>query len=91
METADGRVIDPTVEQFASNGAGDYEEYTGAEPTGHCLNCGALLFNETGFCDTACATETAAFLARGGTVYVNGQPIEPSVPDRAVEDEGVTR
>lgn len=77
LVTPDGQIIDPTVEQFASLGQGDYEEYTGPEPTGKCLNCGALLFVQEAFCDAACAWDTAQFMARGGRVFVNGHDITP--------------
>ena len=36
-EKADGTIVDPTVSQFPSNGAGRYEEFTG---TVHCEHCG---------------------------------------------------
>jgi hypothetical protein len=75
LVTPEGRIIDPTVEQFASCGMGDYEEYVGPEPTGHCLNCGALLYSSEGFCNAECAMETAEYLARGGKVFVNGKQV----------------
>lgn len=76
LVTPSGEIIDPTVEQFADRG-GDYEEYTGPEPTGQCLNCGELCFGSEAFCDAECAMETAKFMARGGRVVVNGKDITP--------------
>jgi hypothetical protein len=37
MVTLDGQIVDPTQDQFASKGAGSYEEYEGREPTGTCI------------------------------------------------------
>lgn len=54
-----GVVIDPTADQFPSCGHGDYEEYDGPEPTGKCLDCGALLFGPLTFCNAECAYNTA--------------------------------
>ena len=77
LETPSGRIIDPTVEQFSSNGAGDYEEYVGPEPTGHCLNCNAMLFGGETFCNVECAAETMEFMQRGGGISVNGKQVWP--------------
>lgn len=78
-----GEIIDPTVEQFATR-CGDYEEYTGPEPTGQCMNCGELAFGGEYFCNAECAYETAQYMARGGRVVVNGVDITPS--QSATED-----
>jgi hypothetical protein len=59
----DGAIVDPTREQFTDQ-HGDYEEFTGAEPTGKCLNCGDLVFHGGFFCDAACATATEEFMNR---------------------------
>jgi hypothetical protein len=77
LVTPDGQILDPTVEQFASNGMGEYEPYIGKEPTGQCLDCGALLFDSETFCNATCAMETAKFMAEGGRVFVNGKDITP--------------
>jgi hypothetical protein len=77
LVTAEGRIVDPTVEQFQSNGAGDYEEYIGPEPTGNCLNCGGLLFGALAFCNTVCAAECAEFCLSGGSISVNGRQVFP--------------
>lgn len=70
LETADGQVVDPTGHQFAY--AGGYREYTGPEPTGQCLDCGALLFNRGTFCNEECARSSFEFIKSGGTISVNG-------------------
>lgn len=57
----DGTIVDPTVTQFPTSGAGaDYEEYDG---TVECANCGkdgirednAILHGHYAFCGTPCA------------------------------------
>lgn len=75
LKTSDGTIVDPTVRQFQSNGYGEYEEYSGPEPTGHCLNCGELLFNGATFCHAQCAKETMEFMKAGGSIFVNGTEI----------------
>lgn len=80
MVSPSGEIIDPTAEQFASCGLGEYEEYVGPEPKGHCLNCGALLFEDRGFCNAACAVECVEWMSRGGTIAVNGKRLWPD-PD----------
>ena len=35
--------MDPTKDQFVSQGQGRYEPHEGPEPTGTCLNCGVLV------------------------------------------------
>lgn len=77
LMAADGSIIDPTADQFLSCGAGVYEEYAGPEPTGKCLDCGALLFGPLTFCDATCAYRTAQYLAQGGRVFVNGIDVTP--------------
>jgi hypothetical protein len=77
LVTPDGVVIDPTADQFASCGAGEYEEYIGPEPTGHCLDCGALLFGAEDFCNAECAASTAEFCLNGGVISVNGRQVYP--------------
>lgn len=64
-----GAVVDPTVEQFASCGVGgDYVEHVGPEPTGQCLNCGALLYgNESSFCNVDCAVACVDWINSGDT------------------------
>lgn len=75
--TTDGEVIDPTVGQFVSRGHGEYEEYTGPEPTGHCLDCGALLFDGDTFCGEDCFQSTKTYLESGGAISVNGRQVYP--------------
>lgn len=62
MVTPDGEIIDPTRDQFISTEHGNYEEYVGAEPTGRCLSCDALLFGDEQVCDEECAKEFGAYL-----------------------------
>lgn len=54
----EGNVYDPTVSQFLLGGM--YEEYTGPEPTGRCLGCGALLLSFGNFCSKECESDTRA-------------------------------
>ena len=65
MVTADGQIVDPTQDQFASKGEGSYEEYEGREPTGTCLNCGELVFGDDKFCNEKCLAEMTAYLEDG--------------------------
>lgn len=60
--TPDGTVLDPTKEQFASQGQGVYEPREGPEPTGTCLNCGALVYGETPFCNSNCTNEFSSYI-----------------------------
>lgn len=62
MITPDGMVLDPTKEQFASQGQGAYEPHEGPEPTGTCLNCGALVYGETSFCNSDCTNEFSSYI-----------------------------
>lgn len=62
MITPDGMILDPTKEQFASQGQGAYEPHDGPEPTGACLNCGALVYGETSFCNSNCTREFSSYI-----------------------------
>lgn len=62
MVTPDGIVVDPTKEQFTSQGQGVYKPHEGPEPTGNCLNCGALVYGETPFCNLDCTNEFSAHI-----------------------------
>ena len=62
MITPGGMVLDPTKEQFASQGQGAYEPHEGPEPTGTCLNCGALVYGETSFCNSDCMNEFSSYV-----------------------------
>jgi hypothetical protein len=77
LVTPSGRIIDPTVDQFASCGMGDYEEYAGPEPTGHCLNCGAMVFGPEMFCNADCAIACVEWMKSGGGISVNGRQVWP--------------
>lgn len=71
-----GDVVDPTAEQFECPSMVTYEEYTGPEPTGHCLDCGALLYDERQtFCNDACRDATMRYLRSGGQIFVNGERV----------------
>lgn len=65
LETVGGEVVDPTELQF--------DEYGGVlaylpwdesqpEPTGKCLNCGGLCFDDSSVCGDACAVAYTAYL-----------------------------
>lgn len=75
LETSAGVVIDPTVAQFDPCGGGVYEQYAGPEPTGHCLDCGAMLYRGETFCNADCAKSTLAYLKSGGRIFVDGHDI----------------
>jgi hypothetical protein len=62
MVTPDGTVLDPTRQQFASQGRGVYKPHEGPEPTGTCLNCGALVYGETPFCNSGCTMEFSSYI-----------------------------
>ena len=49
-------IVDPTAIQFVSLGSGEYIPYDESlpEPTGKCLNCGELRYNDDGCCGPAC-------------------------------------
>jgi len=48
LKTPDGKIVDPTVEQFKMGKQGNYEEYNerdhGPLPIGKCMNCGDLCY-----------------------------------------------
>lgn len=53
----DGRIVDPTSQQFASKGTGTYEPHVGPDPTGRCLNCGAWFHGDGWSCSPECLRE----------------------------------
>lgn len=59
-----GNIVDPTVHQFPSRGAGDYRELGPDEkvPTNRCANCGGDVFNGDTVCSPACYSAYAAYL-----------------------------
>ena len=75
LVTSAGVIIDPTVAQFDECGAGFYEPYLGQEPTGHCLDCGAMVFDGRTFCNEDCAKSTFEYLKTGGRIFVDGHVI----------------
>ena len=60
---SDGNVVDPTAEQFPSNGRGVYIPWNEGtpEPTGMCPNCGEHCFDGDYFCSDKCGKEYVAF------------------------------
>ena len=70
METADGEIVDPTLQQFPSLGMGAYVEWNDGDeqPIGKCLNCGEYTFASKGgdknFCSDACSTACVAQMNR---------------------------
>lgn len=53
-ETPKGKIVDPTKQQFPSLGNGTYEEHTGPEPLGKCLNCRNYCYENEHFCCSKC-------------------------------------
>ena len=71
--TPDGTVLDPTKEQFVSQGChGTYEPYEGPEPTGECLNCGALVYGAETFCNSNCTSDFTLTIEDTLRAYRNG-------------------
>lgn len=56
MIDLDGKIIDPTDEQFPSKGLGVYVAWNedDLEPTGKCLDCGEYLFDGDIHCNDQC-------------------------------------
>ena len=63
----DGRIVDPTAQQFPSSGTGSYVEWDESqpEPTGRCPNCGGLCYDGDQVCSENCHVEYMAFCAGG--------------------------
>lgn len=55
-KTTEGKIIDPTADQFPSKGRGHYQELTDEQlPTGKCMNCGDYCYNgSTNMCSEEC-------------------------------------
>jgi hypothetical protein len=51
-----GNIIDPTANQYPSQGAGCYTPWSEGndEPTGKCLNCGAYSYHGSATCSAEC-------------------------------------
>ena len=66
LKTEDGQVIDPTKNQFPSNGIGFYQEFEENEPipTGKCHNCGDFCYNNDFCCSENCTISYAAYCQR---------------------------
>ena len=66
LVTASGLVIDPTKQQFPSQGTGEYVPWDESqeEPTGKCPNCGGLCYGEEAFCSHQCGREYVDFVKR---------------------------
>lgn len=65
--TPDGKVVDPTLEQFQR--VYTYEELDLSNPediaripTGVCMDCGGDVYDEKTFCSDACESDTLAYL-----------------------------
>jgi len=56
LKTPDGIIVDPTANQFPSQGHGDYEEWKegNPEPTGRCLYCGDYCYDNNVVCSRSC-------------------------------------
>jgi hypothetical protein len=76
LKTADGTIIDPTENQFYSDG--EYKQFEPGDEVriGKCMNCGWELYDtvesldvpskkDTSFCDKDCRKEFADYLNRG--------------------------
>ena len=64
--TANGDIIDPTVDQFPSKGIGEYIELTEDSPipVGRCMNCGNLIYTQEYTCSEKCALEVRNYYFR---------------------------
>lgn len=67
--TADGQIVDPTVEQFGQFGVLQYEELNLTNPadvaripTGRCMDCGGDVFGVDTFCGPDCERSTASYM-----------------------------
>jgi hypothetical protein len=59
----DGRIVDPTAEQFPSKGTGEYVEYDGRPlPTGRCANCGGPVYDGSTCCSDDCGRAYVAWV-----------------------------
>jgi len=63
LETEDGKIVDPTAEQFPSRGFGEYIEWDESQrlPTGMCPNCGGYAYDGNTCCSDACSAAYAAY------------------------------
>lgn len=64
LVTEEGKVIDPTKNQFPSKGLGHYEPWDESqpEPTGKCPNCGGYCYGGKSVCSDKCFEEYKAYL-----------------------------
>lgn len=64
LKTAAGDIVDPTAAQFTLPTYPEYEELdeNADEPTGMCLDCGSLVYNNNTFCDAICEAATRQFM-----------------------------
>lgn len=65
LTTPDGVVVDPTADQFPSQGLGEYVEWDGEEPTGICWDCGEYCYEGREFCSERCQERYMAYLYSG--------------------------
>lgn len=61
MVTADGQIVDPTQNQFASKERGVMRIYW-ARTHGLVLDCGKLVFGDDKFCNEECLAEMTAYI-----------------------------
>ena len=59
----DGSIVDPTIAQFPSKGAGEYEPWIEGtkEPTGRCPECGGYCYDGQTFCSESCGVSYVAY------------------------------
>lgn len=69
LKTIDDEIIDPTAGQFVIIGDASflrYEEYfesiDGKLPTGKCIDCGNMIYNDKLFCNDKCEESTIKYL-----------------------------
>lgn len=67
LVTDDGKIVDPTKDQFPSKGIGHYEPWIegSPEPTGMCANCGELVYDGGTVCSEVCGRAYVAFCSQG--------------------------
>jgi len=60
----DGKIVDPTADQFPTKGTGVYEPHVEGtkEPTGKCPNCGGYAYDHKTCCSEECAEAFTRYL-----------------------------
>lgn len=64
LVSPDGAIVDPTAQQFPSQGTGTYVpwEEGSAEPTGRCVNCAEYAYDGRDVCSDACGDAFVAVI-----------------------------